>query len=233
MQIQQPGPYLTAPGKHQQRIQHAFSSWIGMLLLVILTVVLVGGGLAWLQWSSQHAITLGYPVPQVHITTSLQGSIAPGQQVQFTAHAVGRDLTYSWYFQDDQSTASGPVVAHAFQTYGNIAVSVDVEDAIGRTSSDSTTVNVLPAPPTATFTSQEETAYYGGYNQTVDFDASGSTVNTSTVTYNWDFGDGNQDSTSSPTTSHYYYYTGQYNVVLTVVDAANQQSTYTQTIYVQ
>src|SRR5260370_12149200 len=105
-----------------------------MILLVILTVVLVGGGLAWLQWSSQHAITLGYPVPQVHITTSLQGSIAPGQQVQFTAHAVGRDLTYSWYFQDDQSTATGPVVPHTFQTYGNFAVSLDHEHSIGLTS---------------------------------------------------------------------------------------------------
>ncbi len=233
MQIQHPTPYATAPGKQQQLMKKAYSGWLGMLTLVVLTIALVCGGLAWLQWSSQHAITLGYPVPQVHITSSVQGNVAVGQSIQFTANAVGRDLTYSWYFQDDQTFASGPVVTHTFRGYGNASVEVDIRDALGRFSSDSITVSVLPPAPTAYFTWQEEPYYYGGYNQTVDFDATNSTISTPSATYDWNFGDGNTDSTSSPTDTHYYNSTGSYTVTLTVIDGANQQSTTSQTVYVQ
>ena len=65
---------------------------------------------------------------------------------------------------------------------------------------------------------------YGYYTQTIDFDASGSTIDTSSATYNWTFGDGSTDSTMYPTDQHYYSYTGTYTVTLTITDSSGQTS---------
>jgi PKD repeat protein len=57
-------------------------------------------------------------------------------------------------------------------------------------------------------------------NQTITFDASGSTPNGGTIVkYTWDFGDGNTTSIETPVITHVYASHGTYNVTLTILDS--------------
>ena len=127
----------------------------GIFVLLLLIVVLVGGSLYWLQWASQRGIVLGYPQPQVHIT-SLTSRLLLNRETSFTASANGRDLSYSWDFSD-QTDDYGASVQHAFRSNGSFTVTVTVRDDIGQTNSDTLTVQVFPPPPVASFT------YYVSY----------------------------------------------------------------------
>ena len=60
------------------------------------------------------------------------------------------------------------------------------------------------------------------------FDASASTTATGTiVSYSWDFGDGNRETTGTPIVSHVYTADGQYHVTLTVTNSAGTSTTQT------
>lgn len=201
------------------RLRRTIGTW-GLLLFVI---VLIGGSLSWMQWAAQRGLTLGYPPPSVHMT--IQGGILRlQQQSNFSAAATGRDLTYTWDFGDQgsDSYASGQQVSHAYSSNGSYTVRITVIDGMGQTSSDTASVQVLPAPPVANFNFFVSNYYYGE----VYFDASSSTADSSTsiASYNWNFGDGNASSTPYPQTNYTYYYTGTYTVSLTVTDATGQQS---------
>jgi PKD repeat protein len=154
------------------------------------------------------------------------------------ANSPGRDLVYSWDFGDG-TTATGAAVSHSYQqtpesnnfTY---SIGVTVRDPLGRTSSDTVNLKVLPQKPTAAFTYSEETDYYyGQYDQYMDFDASASTFHTQYATYSWDFGDGGSDGTQAASDKHYYSNTGTYTVILTVTDGAGQTSTFNMSVSVQ
>ncbi len=223
--MQGPMVYTHMPPSAQQPAQRSMLHRLVLVILLLLLVALIGGSLYWLQWASQRGITLGYPTPQVHITVS-SAALRINQSVQFSANANGRDLTYTWDFGDG-SGASGATVSHAYQANGDFTVMVKVTDAIGQTSSDTTSVHVAPPPPTASFTSSV------GYYNYVSFDASGSSADPSTsiASYNWNFGDGNTDPNGSSNESHYYSSTGTYTVTLIVTDATRQQSNpYTATV---
>jgi PKD repeat protein len=205
-------PSLSTPAASASR-----RGW-ALIVIICLILVLIAASMAWLQWASQRGLALGYPQPHIQITTLPAGTLRLQQSYPFSADASGRDLTYTWNF-GDQSGDSGSSVNHAYQSNGNFTVMVTVVDPLGHSSSASTQVTVLPPPPQATFTYSVDYDY-------VSFDASGSTADPSTsiVTYNWDFGDGSTDQTSSPQDYHYYNYYGTYQVTLTVVDGTGQQS---------
>jgi len=182
-------------------------------------VVLIGASLFWLQWASQRGITLGYPMPKVQITSMPTQSVLVNTLTQFSATAVGRDITYQWNFGDGMF-GSGDSVSHTFQSNGNFTVQVTATDAIEQTSTTTANVQVIPPRLTASFTS---TLSYGGY---VSFDASNSSADSSTslTTFNWTFGYGTSDSTSSTQEYHQYSYNGTYQVTLVVTDATGQSS---------
>jgi len=211
-------PFPTQP-LQQPRTSGRGRLWV-LALVSLLVIALVAAGMSWLQWASQRGLSLGYPTPNVQMTSQLPGRLVLNQGYQFSAASQGRDLTYSWDF-GDQTSSSGPVVNHTFQANGTYTVTVTVTDAVGQRSTASTQVTVLPPPPQASF------IYSVGYYYYVSFDASNSTADASTsiAYYDWDFGDGSTDHTSYSQDSHTYSTSGTYTVTLTVTDATGQQST--------
>lgn len=232
-----PVPQASMP--HSPQRVTTSSNWrtrLISLILLVLVAALVGGSIYWLQWASQRGITLGYPNPTVHISSSVSTSVTPGTSIQFSAVGTGRNLTYTWDF-GDQSGGVGSVVSHTYQNSGSFTVTVTITDVLGRTNIDSTTVHVAPPLPTASFTAIEQSGFSGS-NQTVNFDASASSAGAGTMIdhYTWNFGDNSSPETDAGAfTSHYYSSTpAQYTVTLTVYDATGQASPQvTQTIYVQ
>ena len=225
----------TAP---KQAMSSALRGRLVLISLPLLMLALIGGGIYGLQVASQRGLDLGYPTPNVHITSSIPSSVAVGQAVTFTADSPGRDLSYQWDFGDG-SGAAGASVSHTYQqinqSNNNIyTVTVSVVDSIGRTSRDMANVKVLPIAPVANFTYMEQTdSFSGSPNQYVNFDASGSTIGTPGATYYWNFGDSNTDTMTVPTDQHYFYPPNTYTVTLYVVDDAGQTSnTVTQQVVV-
>lgn len=210
---------------------------LALIGLPLLILALIGAGVYLLQIASLQGIRLGYPTPGVHISSTIPNSVTVGQPLTFSATGRGRDLTYSWDFGDGNS-ATGVVVNHTYQQVnesGNFSytVSVTVVDVLNRRSTDSLTIRVMPSQPVANFNYTEETGYYG-YNQCVDFDASSSTLGTSSAIYHWNFGDGYTYDAAGPTTTHCYYTSNIFTVNLYVTDGANQDSSVTtQTVTVQ
>src|SRR5205807_5303681 len=121
------------PTAGQQYAPHRALNRLVLVVLPVLTAALIGGSLYWLQWASQRGVTLGYPLPQVHITSVYSGPLLVRQSTQFSAEASGRDLTYAWDFGDG-SGDTGSSVSHAYQNNGDFTVTVRVSDAIGQTS---------------------------------------------------------------------------------------------------
>jgi DNA-binding beta-propeller fold protein YncE len=71
--------------------------------------------------------------------------------------------------------------------------------------------------PTASFTDAPATA---GSATTFDASASAASPGHSVVSYDWNFGDGSSEETTSPSTSHVYATANTYTVTLTVTDSA-------------
>ncbi len=221
-------------------VQHTNRSWLRLTLLFITIIVLVGASFSWLQWACQEGITLGYPQPQVHINT-LPPTIRTRQNVDFSATASGRDLTYTWTFatkQDNNAFSffnrslnqnntvfTGKNINYMFTSIGSYIVTVQVSDAMGQRSSNTQTIQVLPVPPIATFTAQASNSFFG---PEVSFNASGSQIDPSTTieSYTWDFGDGSAPETDHyfSGTTHYYRQASTYTIKLVVTDATGQQS---------
>jgi PKD repeat protein len=87
---------------------------------------------------------------------------------------------------------------------------------VTKTSGNYEYMGPVPKPPIASFTYSPMSPLI---NETVTFDASGSTPNGGAiVSYIWDFGDGNITSASVPTITHVYTSAGDFNVTLTVTD---------------
>ncbi len=231
-------PSAGMPGAAQAPKSSELRGRLVLICLPLVTLLLMGVGIYIVQTASASGLALGYPTPNVHIAALTVNSVSVGQNIAFNAYSQGRDLTYTWDFGDQSPAASGESVNHTYSATNesnsfNYTVTVNVVDILGRSSSDSITFKVLPAMPVAQFTYSEP---YTGYEYLVDFDASSSTYNTQSVTYNWDFGDSgsssNSDSTSSPTDYHYYSGPGNYTVSLTVTDDAGQSNTATLSISV-
>jgi len=135
--------------------------------------------------------------------------------------------SYTWTLTDvSLQTLLGSNPNYTFNNPGNFEITLNVTDYAGNWNTDTTWVKVLldSIPPTAN----------AGLDQTVNedtlayFDGSASSDNLGIVSYEWDFGD--QTTGTGMTTTHIYADPGDYDVTLTVKDAAG--NTATDTIYV-
>lgn len=244
--MQQVSAPTGAPNGAKKTISPHVRSRLVLALLPLVILLLIGGGMYGLQAASSKGLELGYPTPQVQITSSVSGNISLSQPVTFTAQAGSQpDLTYTWDFGDG-SSGSGVSVTHTYTNPGSgnnytFTIQVTVKNVLGRTGTSSLAVTVLPAPPVAGFSYYETGYYCDNVTSTsigVNFDASGSTIGTPNAQYSWDFGDSgsssNTDSTNTPTDSHCYLGgAGPYTVTLTVTDDAGQSNTTKQLITIQ
>ncbi|MGD8508917.1 MAG: PKD domain-containing protein, partial [Syntrophobacterales bacterium] len=177
--------------------------------------------------------------PQALFTANPISGEAP-LTVNFDASASsdpdGDSLTYDWDFGDG-NIDTGLTVSNTSNTYsagGTYTVVLTVDDGTGGTDTASQVITVnTPGnnPPQALFTANPIS---GEAPLTVNFDASASSdPDGDSLTYDWDFGDGNIDTgLTVSNTSNTYSAGGTYTVVLTVDDGNGGTDTASQVITV-
>ena len=154
--------------------------------------------------------------PVVIFTYSPSNPLA-NQTVRFDAgdsyDPDGTIVNYAWDFGDD-TTDTGMIVNHNYTAAGTYTVNLTVTDDDALTSSTSVLITVLEKP-LASFTWSPEEPEVG---ETVTFDASASSDRDGDIVdYEWNFGDGIEESGPDPITTKTYTI-GTYNVTLTVTD---------------
>ena len=161
-------------------------------------------------------------------------------QVTFSGSASTDDVgiaSYTWTFTDGSpQTLTGENPTYVFANPGTYTVTLNVTDTNGNWATDTVVITVsrvtpsggssnggsgTPAPkkdttePVANAGSDKSVAVN---DESISFDASGSSDNVGIVSYEWDFGDGTNG--TGITLAHSYSDPGVYNVTLTVKDAA-------------
>ncbi len=138
-----------------------------------------------------------------------------GEEVTYNAIAsdAGDDtLTYSWDFGDGNS-AEGENVTQTFTDNGNYTVTLTVTDDEEAFTSQTLDVTVHNLAPTITEIMGDTEVNEGAE---VTYGAIASDPGNDTLTYSWDFGDGN--SAEGETVTHTFTDNGNYTVTLTVTD---------------
>ena len=139
----------------------------------------------------------------IDIEGSLQANfthVSTNNTVSFTSNSEGGGLSYSWDFDDgNTSTLVNPV--HSYECPGDYDIYFSIYDSLGCSSSISESINV------GGFTADFD---YLVNNSSVDF----TNTSDSSVTWEWNFGDGISSNIQNPT--HVYECPGSYYVSLSV-----------------
>jgi probable HAF family extracellular repeat protein len=129
-------------------------------------------------------------------------------------------LTYIWDFGDG-TTGSGPNPTHAYAKSGTYTVTLIVNDGSINSSPSRAQVTVSNTAPIARLSGPTS----GLKSSVLTWDGSGSSdADGDTLTYHWDFGDGSNLTSSTPTTTHSYAKSGSYRVLFTVNDGEKRSS---------
>lgn len=172
----------------------------------------------------------GTPVPSFTYAPS-----APLSKTDITFDASlssdsdGRIVSYAWNFGDG-GQGSGAVVKHEFANAGTYTVTLTVTDDRSQSASLSKSVTVVfAAAPKAEFVVSPSAP---AVNEKVFFNAAASTasVGRTIVRYDWDYGQGRQD--TGQLVWNVYTQRGEYTVVLTVTDDAGNKGSTTKTVSV-
>jgi len=149
-----------------------------------------------------------------------------------TAASSNPIATYSWNFGDGAS-GSGRTASHAFNSPGTYIVTLTIADQYNRTASMSQTIDVAGgAAPTAAFVTSPTSPRVGenvNFNAATSRPATGRTIRS----YDWDFGDGAQKTTTTPVTAHDYQSAGAFTVTLVVTDDVGREAVATATVTVE
>jgi len=139
----------------------------------------------------------------------------------FTLNAISGNpaniKNYTWTIGATTLTSTNGIIDHSFDTYGSYDVTLTVEDINGCTNSKTIANYVTVNGPVAKFSSDPGNCI----NKQVDFTDSSVTNGVPITEWTWDFGDGSQQTFTSPPFSHAYSQTGSYSVSLTVKNTAN------------
>lgn len=139
--------------------------------------------------------------------------------------AVCNTCTFDWDFGDG-STGTGKVVAHAFGTGGSYTVTLTVVDSVGTSSTPVTHTVTVAATTIPTGVSVTSSPSPPIARQAATFTATATAAaNHRIVSYQFSWGDGDNNSTSSPVIQHTYAQSGSYLITLTVRDDLNQSAT--------
>ncbi len=167
------------------------------------------------------------------IDFQVPNSATEGSSVSFSGLASdpGADdvLTYTWAFGDGQTVGDVDLtsVSHTYGQDGTYTVMLTVTDGDGGSAESSMTIDITNVAPTidgiqATQTGTEGSTFY--------FDGSASDPGSDTLSYAWDFGDGESGTGSS--TTHIFANDGTYSVTLTVTDGDGGSDTGTVSVTV-
>ena len=170
-------------------------------------------------------VTVNNLPPTAAITASPQSTDENDPTVSFNASGSTDPndpiVEYRWNFGDgNTATTTGAQTDHTFNDNGIYTVSVVVVDDDGATSAPATIqVTVTNAgPQNASLTASSQTA---GEGASITFNATVNAPSIDTLSYQWNFGDGiTQTTTTSPVT-HPYGDNGVYQATVTVTDDDN------------
>ncbi len=141
-------------------------------------------------------------------------------------------VAYAWNFGDG-TTGTGVTTTHTYTAVNTYTVTLTVTDTRGLQDTDTVMVNVTAAPIPPTADASETTPLSGAVPLHVVFDSRTSQDDEGIVSYNWNFGDGNTDSSTVGVKVHTYTAVGTYTATLTVTDTDGLQDTTTLTITVR
>lgn len=174
--------------------------------------------------------------PQAMFTASEDEHVIPftaSFDASLSQNPTGKIVSYLWTFGDGGSD-TGPVVDHLFAQDGTFTVVLTVFDEAGQTASTSIEVKALNPLPTAEFSysprSTMEEELVVSASEWITFDGADSADDGEVVSYQWNFGDGNED--EGQIVEHRWLWPGTYNVVLTVTDNDGDNSNCVQQIKV-
>lgn len=152
------------------------------------------------------------------LTAANDGPTILGFPTQLTATITsGNDVTYEWDFGDGNN-GSGPTVSHTYTAAGIYTAEVTASNAISQ--EQATTVVKIDAPITGLTAANDGPTLLGAPTQLTAAITGGSDV-----TYEWDFGDGNNG--SGPMVSHTYTAPGTYTAEVTASNSISQESAVT------
>jgi gliding motility-associated-like protein len=131
---------------------------------------------------------------------------------------------YAWVIDTVSFPTSTQTLNHRINTQGSYDVSLTIRDINGCTNTKTVADYIKVDGPTADFT----TATGGAcLDKTVIFNDQSSSTNSTIVKWDWNFGDGTQQSFTAPPFTHTYSQVGRYTVSLRVTDAAGCSDIFT------
>jgi len=172
------------------------------------------------------------PYPNMTVTFDASSSSAEGYNDTITR--------YEWNWGDGtpRDITTTPIITHKFMQSRQYIVTLNVTDKEGLWSTTQKPITIKPTNPTAAFTWAPTIARI---NKAVTFDASTSLPGWSIKTaspapiaqYVWNFGDGTGNFTvPTPILDHTYTVSGNFTVLLEVIDTANQRNSVTHKVQV-
>lgn len=136
-----------------------------------------------------------------------------------------------WDFSDG-GVAFGEKPQHTFQGSGLYSGLLTATDATGLVSTTTFSVSIINLAPAA-FAGPDTT---GAWGRPIAFNGAGTdpgTVDQTTLTYEWSFGDDSPSATGGPSVTHVYAAPGDYPAVLTVCDRHGACDTDGRTVHIR
>jgi PKD repeat protein len=190
---------------------------------VLLTVVDGAGH----ESSDTVLVTVSLDMPPTADAGEDQPDVVEGDTVTFDGSGSWDDVgvvNYTWTIVDLSVEMYGVSPTYTFDLPGVYDVELVVNDTIGQTSDPDTmvvTVNDITDPVADAGEDQPDVSY----GDEVTLDGSGSSDNVAVVLWNWTFDDDGSVTIFGETATHTFSAPGEYNITLTVADAAGNEDT--------